>query len=92
MRISLRSIKNIIQDQTQKKRISKMAVRVLQEHLEGVAKEMAKHASRIHDRENTVRAQVGERKKVVLAEKHFRMALEGKFPELRFRDYDERQS
>lgn len=92
MSISLRSVKTIMLEVTGRKRISKGAVKLVKAYLDGAAQGLVLHASRIHDRENIIRKQVGERPKVILTEKHLEMALNGKFPELRSKDYDDSQT
>jgi hypothetical protein len=47
--------------------------------LERRAESITVQASRIHDRENAMRRQIGERPKVRLSPKHVKMAIEGKF-------------
>jgi len=89
MSISLRSIKGLMRRAAPDRKTSAEGARFLRSHLERTAEELTLHASRIHDRENAVRAQVGERPRAILAEKHLKMALEGKFPELRFKEYDD---
>ena len=92
MSISLRSVRTIMLEVTGNKRLSKGAIELVIRHLDGTARGLVLHASRIHDRENILRKQVGERPKVILAEKHLKQALEGQFPELRTKDYDDSQS
>jgi len=61
--------------------ISDEAARVLKTHLEGYGKVLAERASKIHQGENALRQQIGERLKKRLSPKHMRMAIDGKFAE-----------
>jgi hypothetical protein len=61
------------------RKISDDAARLLKIHLERKAEELTIQASRIHDRENAMRREVGDRPKVRLSPKHVKMAIEGKF-------------
>ena len=92
MSIGLRSVKAIMREVTDNKRLAKGAIELLTRHIEGIARGHVLHASRIHDRENSLRAQIGERKKVILTEKHVKKALEGQYPELRTGEHDDSQT
>jgi len=79
MTISLRSIRLLMQKVVPGRKISEDAVRLLVQHLEHKARELSIQASRIHDKENSLRDQLGERHKVILSHEHMRMAIDGKF-------------
>jgi len=81
MTISLRSIARLMHAKVQGRRISGDAVLMLKMHLEGRAEKLTEQAARIHDRENTMRKQIGERPKKLLAPRHMIAAIEGKFLE-----------
>jgi hypothetical protein len=59
--------------------ISRDAVRLLKLYLERRAEWVITQASSIHDRENDMRRQIGERPKARLSPKHIKMAIDGKF-------------
>lgn len=62
-------------------KISDDAAILLKVFLERKAEELTIQASRIHERENQMRDQLGERHKVILSPKHLKMAIDGKFAE-----------
>jgi Iap family predicted aminopeptidase len=76
--ISLRSVK-LIMHSVVPGPISEDAVRLLKVFLERKAEELTLHASRIHNWENEMRDELGERHKVILSPKHLKMAIEGKY-------------
>lgn len=59
--------------------ISEDAAKLLKGHLEAQARSLAEQAARIHQGENALRRQIGERPKRRLSAKHLRMAIDGKF-------------
>jgi hypothetical protein len=61
------------------RKISDDAARLLKIHLERKAEELTIQASRIHEKENQMRDQLGEKHKVILSPRHLKMAIEGKF-------------
>jgi UDP-3-O-acyl-N-acetylglucosamine deacetylase len=61
--------------------ISDEAAKMLKVHLEEHGRSLAEQASRIHQGENELRKQIGERLKKRLSSKHMRMAIDGKFTE-----------
>jgi hypothetical protein len=80
MTISLRSVKLIMHKVApNEKKISEDAVRLLKIFLERKPEELTLHASRIHNRENRMRDELGERHKVILSLEHVKMAIDGKF-------------
>lgn len=79
MAISLRSIKVLMHNTVPGRKISDDAARLLKIHLERKAEELTIQASRIHERENAIRQQIGDRPKVRLSPKHVKMAIDGKF-------------
>ena len=79
MTISLRSIKLLMHIAIPGQKISEDAARLLKIFLERKAEELAIQASRIHERENAMRREIGERPRVRLATKHIKMAIDGKF-------------
>jgi hypothetical protein len=86
MTLSVRSITRLIHLKAPNRRISKDAIILLKLHLERQADWIITQASSIHDRENAMRQQVGERPKVRLSPKHIKMAIEGKFVEENAKD------
>jgi hypothetical protein len=79
MTISLRSIKVLMHNIVPGRKVSEDAARLLKVFLERKAEELTIQASRIHDRENQMRDQLGEVHKVILSPKHLKMAIDGKF-------------
>lgn len=79
MTISLRSIKVLMHNTVPGGKISEEAARLLKIFLERKAEELTIQASRIHERENMMRDQLGERHKVILSPRHVKMAIDGKF-------------
>jgi hypothetical protein len=79
MTISLRSIKVLMHNTVPGRKIADDAARLLKIYLERKAEELTIQASRIHDGENVMRRQIGDRPKVRLSPKHIKMAIEGKF-------------
>jgi len=79
MTFSLRSIKLLMHDTIPGRKISDDAVRLLKIFIERKAEEITIQASRIHERENMMRQEIGERPKVRLSPKHIKMAIDGKF-------------
>lgn len=79
MTISIRSIRILFGQKAPERRVERAAVEVLKSHLENEAAAIVVRASSIHDRENFLRAQLGERRKARLTAKHVKMAIEGKF-------------
>jgi hypothetical protein len=79
MTISLRSIKTLMHGTVPGRKISEDAARLLKIFLERKAEEVTIQAARIHERENEMRQQVGERIKKRLSPKHIKMAIDGKF-------------
>jgi hypothetical protein len=80
MTISLRSIKVLMHKAVPgEEKISEDAARLLQVYLERKAEELTIQASRVHERENVMRDQLGERHKVILSPRHLKMAIDGKF-------------
>jgi hypothetical protein len=61
--------------------ISDEAALLLRVHLEEHGRLLAEQASRIHQGENELRKQIGERLKKRLSSKHMKMAIDGKFAE-----------
>jgi len=61
------------------RKIADDAARLLKIHLEREAEKLTLQASRIHERENAMRREIGDRPKVRLSPKHIKMAIEGKF-------------
>jgi predicted nucleic acid-binding Zn-ribbon protein len=61
------------------RRFSDNSVKLLKVFLERKAEELTIHASRIHDRENAMRDQLGEAHKKTLTCEHLKMAIDGKF-------------
>jgi hypothetical protein len=82
MTISLRSIKMIMNGVVPGRKISGDAARLLKVFLERKAEELTVQAARIHERENLMRDQLGERRKKILAPRHVKMAIDGKFPRM----------
>lgn len=82
MGISLRSIKQKMHETVPGQKISEDAVSLLKVYLERRAEELTVRASRIHQRENLMRDQLGEHHKVILSPRHVKMAIEGKFSDL----------
>jgi hypothetical protein len=58
---------------------SRDAIKLLKVYLERQADWIITQASSIHDRENDMRRQIGERPKARLSPKHIKMAIDGKF-------------
>ena len=79
MTISLRSIKVLMHNTVPGGKISEDSARLLKVYLERRAEELTIQASRIHERENQMRDQLGERHKVILSPRHVKMAIDGKF-------------
>ena len=79
MTISLRSVKMLMRNTIPGRKISEDAARLLKVFLERKAEELTIHASRIHERENQMRDQLGEKHKVILSPRHVKMAIDGKF-------------
>lgn len=79
MTISFRSVKLLMEKAIPGRRISDASVKLLRVYLERRAEELSIHAARIHDRENSMRDELGEAHKATLTADHLRMALEGKF-------------
>jgi hypothetical protein len=79
MALSVRSIMALMHMKAPGVSISHDAALLLKIELERRAENITVQASRIHDRENSMRAQIGERPKVRLSPKHVKMAIEGKF-------------
>ena len=79
MTISLRSVKMLMHDVVPGIKISEDAVRVLKVYLERKGEELTIHASRIREKENEMRDQLGERHKKILSTRHLTMAIDGKF-------------
>jgi len=79
MSISLRSIKLLMHNTVPGRKVSEDAARLLKIYLERKAEELTVHASRIHDMENQMRDQLGERHKVILSPRHVKMAIDGKY-------------
>lgn len=79
MTISLRSIRLLMQKTVPGRKISEDAARLLKIHLERVAEGITVQASRIHDRENRLRDEIGDRHKVILSRQHLKMAIDGKY-------------
>ena len=88
MTISLRSIKTLMHAVCPGRKISADAARLLKIYLEKRAEDIAVHASRIHDAENSMCDQVGARRKKILAPRHIKMAIDGKYPSLRGEGHD----
>ena len=82
MTFSLNGIKQLMRRTIPGKKVSDDAARLLKVYLERKAEDLTIHAARIHDRENTLRSQLGERQKVILSPRHMRMAIDGKYPDL----------
>jgi hypothetical protein len=68
------------------RKVSEDAVLLLKVYLERKAVWMITQASSIHDRENDMRREIGERPKVRLSPKHIKMAIDGKFVEENAKD------
>ena len=81
MTLSMRSVARLMHAKAPDRKLSKDAVLMLKMHLEGRAEKLTEQAARIHDRENTMRKQIGERPKKLLAPRHMIAAIEGKFLE-----------
>jgi len=79
MALSVRSIMALMHMKAPDTPISHDAALLLKIDLERRAESITFQASQIHDRENAMRRQVGERPKVRLSPKHVKMAIEGKF-------------
>jgi len=82
MTLSKRSVTKLMHAKApRERRFSKNAVLMLKMHLEYIAEQLTEQAVRIHDRENAMRKQIGERPKKLLAPRHMISAIEGKFAE-----------
>ena len=81
MFVSMRAAKLLMRRIVPGKRVSDDAARLLSVYLERRAEELTAHAFRIHEVENQMRAQLGERPKATLTKRHVKMAIEGKFLE-----------
>jgi len=79
MTISLRSVKTLMRNALPGRKISEDAVGLLKVYLERKAEELTIQASRIHERENRMRDELGDRHKVILSSRHVKMAIDGKF-------------
>jgi len=79
MTLSVRSIMHLMHMNAPDVSISRDAALLLKIELERRAESITVQASRIHDRENVMRRQIGERPKVRLSPKHVKLAIEGKF-------------
>ncbi len=79
MSIFHRSIWKLFGQKAPARKVERTAVEVLRTHLENEAASIVVRASSIHDRENFLRAQLGERRKARLTARHVRMAIEGRF-------------
>jgi len=79
MTISFRSVKTLMENTLPGRKISEDAARLLAIFLERKGEELAIQASRIHDRENAMRDEIGVRHKVFLSPEHLKMAIDGKF-------------
>ncbi len=80
MTISLRSIKALMHKAAPSgRKIEDDAARLLRIYIERRAEELTLQATRIHDRENAMRKEIGDRPKVRLSPKHVKMAIDGKF-------------
>ena len=79
MTLSERSLMRLAHIKVPGRFISRDAVKLLKVYLERQADWILTQASGIHDRENAMRQQIGERPKVRLSPKHIKMAIEGKF-------------
>ncbi len=82
MTISLRSVKMLMLSVSPGRKISADAASLLKVYLEKRAKEITSHASNIHDAENAMCDQIGARRKKILALRHIKMAIDGKYPAL----------
>ena len=82
MTISHRSIKMLMHGVCPGRKISTDAARLLKVYLEKRAKEITSHASKIHDAENSMCDQIGARRKKILALRHIKIAIDGKYPAL----------
>lgn len=79
MTISLRSVKRLMQSVLPGHKVSEDAARMLKIHLEHKAEEIAVHALRVYDRENSMRDELGIRHLVFLSPEHMKMAIDGKY-------------
>ena len=79
MTLSKRSLMKLAQITAPGRLISKDAIIVLKLYLERKAGWIIAQASSIHDRENAMRQEIGERPKKRLSPKHIKMAIDGKF-------------
>ena len=79
MTLSVRSIMRLFHLKAPGRNISQDSALLLKVYLEREAEAVISKASAIHDKENALRKQMGERPKVRLSPKHVRMAIEGKF-------------
>jgi len=79
MTLSERSLMTLARLKAPEKHFSRDAIRLLKVYLERQVDWIIMQASSIHDRENAMRQQVGERPKVRLSPKHIKMAIDGKF-------------
>ena len=82
MTISLRSVKMLMHTVCPGRKVSADAARLLKVYIEKRGREIALHASKIHDAENAMCDQIGARRKKTLALRHIKMAIDGKYPAL----------
>ena len=82
MSISLRSIREKMRETLPGQKISEDAVRMLRIHVEREIVKLTHHANAVHDGENEMRKQIGERSKVILSARHMKMAIQGRLPKL----------
>ena len=88
MTISRRSVKKLMTDAQPSMEISEKAVIQLRDYLEQVGKRTVTHASKIHEEENRMRAQIGDRPRKRLSQRSLRMAIENKYPGLMMQNGD----
>jgi hypothetical protein len=79
MTLSLSTNMRLIRQKTPGTPISHDAALLLKIDLERRAESITFQASQIHDRENAMRQQIGERPKVRLSPRHVKMAIDRKF-------------
>ena len=82
MSISLRSIREKMREVLPEEKISEDAVRMLRIHIERQIVELTQYAKAVHDRENDMRRQLGDRIKVILSARAMRRAIQGRLPKL----------
>ena len=82
MTISLRSVRQLMQEAAPEIPLSKGAIAVLREHLERQSKRLTFHASRIQARENEMRKITGDRPRKRLSRRSLEMAIDNKYPGL----------